>query len=269
MPNNKLAWRAGRFWWDTPRAPQSIAADKYPLRALVFDLDALADIECAGYRRVFNAAFAAHGLDISWSEVRYRRLLTLSDERQRVVAELRAHSLCTESDVLLNLLADEIQSTKEMVLEEMILDTDIAPRAGLIDLVTDAFTAGVSTGVVSTGQRRWVEPLVRHLVGDGLVEVLVTADDLARPTMATDNYQLVLADLGIAAKNALAITGSAAGLRAAAAAGMATMVVGTDPEGIRGAAEVRADYDGDQPVHIADCQRLLECWWAGRNPSAA
>jgi hypothetical protein len=59
------------------------------LRALVFDLDALADVECEGHRVAYNAAFAAHGMSFEWSVARYRQLLALSDERQRVSAELR------------------------------------------------------------------------------------------------------------------------------------------------------------------------------------
>src|SRR5688572_20057480 len=96
---------AGRFWWVWSRpSPASVS----PLRAVIFDLDALADIESDGHRVVFNAAFAAHGLDISWTVERYRKLLALSDERQRVAGELRARGVCTECDVLNKLLVEEI-----------------------------------------------------------------------------------------------------------------------------------------------------------------
>ncbi|MBV8929607.1 MAG: haloacid dehalogenase, partial [Mycobacteriaceae bacterium] len=146
MPSTKeRTWRAGRFWWDWPERSDTVV---YPLRAMVFDLDALADIECGGHRLAFNAAFAAHGLDFEWSVARYRQLLALRDERQRVAAELRARGVCTESDVLTALLVDEICTTKAMVFQETILDADLAPRRGLIDLVTDAFTAGVGIGIV-------------------------------------------------------------------------------------------------------------------------
>ena len=64
------SWRAGRFWWDWSRPS---TASVSPLRAVIFDLDALADIESDGHRVVFNAAFAAHGLDISWTVERYRQ----------------------------------------------------------------------------------------------------------------------------------------------------------------------------------------------------
>jgi beta-phosphoglucomutase-like phosphatase (HAD superfamily) len=239
-----------------------------PLRAVIFDLDALADIECDGHRVVFNAAFAAHGLDFQWNVGRYRNLLALSDERQRVAAELRARGIGTECDVLTELLVDEILATKTMMFEEMILDADLAPRPGLIDLVMDAFTAGVWVGVVADGQRRWAEPLVRQLVGEGLVETIVTADDVTKPMTDPEAYRLLLWELGIPAQNALAFTGSAAGLRPANGAGLATVLVSPDRD-VAAAAAVRADYGGADPLHIADCQRLHQRWREARRPSAA
>ena len=97
MPTTQeTTWRAGRFWWDSA----SPARNGSPLRAVIFDLDALTDIECDGHRAAYNAAFAAHGLDFQWSVTRYRQLLALTDERQRVAAELRKRGVATESDVL-------------------------------------------------------------------------------------------------------------------------------------------------------------------------
>lgn len=64
QPTQQKAWRAGRFWWDWPRPSDATVPS---LRAVVFDLDAIADIECAGHRPAFNKAFAELGLDIVWS----------------------------------------------------------------------------------------------------------------------------------------------------------------------------------------------------------
>lgn len=74
------------------------------------------------HRLVFNAAFAAHRVPIAWSEARYRRLRVLRDERRRVLAELRNHCVGPECDVLIELLADEICSTKATMFDEMVLD---------------------------------------------------------------------------------------------------------------------------------------------------
>lgn len=265
----QTTWRAGRFWWD---ASAPAHPEVYPLRAVILDLDALTDIECDGHRVAFNGAFAAHGFDFGWSVGRYRQLLALSDERQRVSAELRKRGVATEVDVLTRLLADDIYTTKTMMFEEMIRDADLTPRPGLIDLVLDAFAAGVWVGVVANGQRSWVEPLVRDMVGEGLVETVVTADDVTKPMPDSEAYRLALWELGIAAENALAVTGSAAGLRTANGAGLATVAItgdGFSPADLPSAAAVRADFGGADPLLIADCQRLHGRWWAARKRSAA
>lgn len=259
-------WRAGRFWWDCPE-PGNAGAD--PLRAVVFDLDALSDLDTDGHRVVFNAAFAALDLPIQWSVARYRQLLALKDPRQRVTAELRKRCVGTECDVLAELLADEICMTKEMMFEEMILDAGLTPRAGLVDLVMDAFAADIPVGVVSGGRRSWVEPLVRQLVGEGLVETVVTADDVSPDT---ELYRHALAELGVPPHEALAVTGSAAGLRTANSAGLATVLIDQDAADGRSrpAAAVRADYAGaDDALRLATCRRLHAQWWAQHSPSAA
>jgi HAD superfamily hydrolase (TIGR01509 family) len=268
MPTTQeKTWRAGRFWWDATAPAQNVV---YPLRAVIFDLDALTDIECEGHRIAFNAAFAAHGLDCQWTVGRYRQLLALGDERQRVSAELRKRGIATESDVLTELLADEIYTTKTMMFEELIPDVDLAPRPGLVDLVMDAFAAGVWVGVVTNGPRSWAEPLIRQLVGDGLVETVVTADDVKKPMPDREAHQSALWELGIPAENALAVTGSASGLRAATSAGLATVVItGDGTPDLPAAAAVRPDYGSGEPLRITECQRLHGRWWAAHKRSAA
>jgi HAD superfamily hydrolase (TIGR01509 family) len=259
-------WRAGRFWWDSASPSRTGCA----LRAVVFDLDALTDIECDGHRAAYNAAFAAHDLDFTWSVARYRQLLALPDERQRVAAELRKRCVATECDVLTKLLADEIYTTKTMLFDELILERDLAPRPGLVDFVMDAFAAGVQVAVVANGERRWAEPLVRQLAGDGLVETVVTAEDVRKAMPDPEGYRLALTELGVAAENAVAVSGSACGLRAANAAGLSTVVItGQGTPEIPTALTVRPDFAGDKPLRIADCERLHGAWWAARRPSAA
>ena len=134
----------------------------------------------------------------------------------------------------------------------------------------EAFTAGVLVGVVTGGQRSWVEPLVRQLVGDGVVETVVTADDVKKPMPDSEAFRTALWELGIPAENALAVTGSASGLRAASSTGLATVVITGDgaPE-IPAAVAVRPDYAGGEPIRIADCRRLHGRFWAGRTGRAA
>ncbi len=242
-PLQQKAWRAGRFWWDWPRPSDSTTPSLQPtLQAVIFDLDAIADIDCAGHRLAFNAAFAELGLDIVWSESRYRQLLALSDERRRVAAELRKRGVCSDCDVLAELLVDDICARKNRILAETILDADITARAGLADLITEAYAAGISVGVVSSGSHSWVGPLVRQLVGDGVVTAIVTAEDAP----GVDLFRAALTELGVAARCSLAFAGSPASCKSATATGMATVSV--TPEG------------AGTLQRIADCRQVHDSW---------
>ena len=258
------AWRAGRFWWDCSEAD----AGAHPLRALIFDLDALSDLDIDGHRVVFNAAFAAHGLPLHWEVDRYRQLQALPDERQRVAAELRKRCVATESDVLTELLADEICMTKDMMFDEMILDAGLAPRPGLDDLVNDTFLAGLPVAVIAMGRRRWAEPLVRQLVGDGVVETVVTTDDVSGPE--AELYRHALGELGVTAHDALALVGSAGAQRAAGSVGMTGVLIDPDADACpRGAVAMRADYAGADPLRLQMCRWLHTQWWSQHSFSAA
>lgn len=154
-----------QFWWDRARP---VDADVSPLRAVIFDLDALGYIDADG---------------------------------------------------------------------------DIAPRAGLADLVLSLFVAGVWVGVVSPDHRDRVQPLVRQLVGDGLFETIVSADDVADTALDAELYRLALWEFGIAPESALAIVGSTRGRLAAEAAGLPVTA--------------RSDYDG---LLVEGCRQLRTRW---------
>ncbi|WP_260757341.1 HAD family phosphatase [Mycobacterium sp. SMC-8] len=245
------AWRAGRFWWDWPQPSGAPAQPMKKLRAVIFDLDALADIEDAGHRPAYNKAFAELGLDIEWTSARYRQLQALPDERRRVAAELRKRGVMTECDVLAELLVDEICATKAMILDETVLDADITARPGMAELIAEAYGAGIGVGLISTGSHTWVEPLVRQLVGDGVVTTIVTTDDAPRGEL----YAAMLAELGAPAQECLAFAGSQESRRAAAATGVATVLI---------------DSDAAAPRCVGDCQRLHDSWNdTHRSPTAA
>ena len=135
---------------------------------------------------------------------------------------------------------------------ETILDADLTARAGMAELIAEAFGAGIGIGIVSSGSHAWVEPLVRQLVGDGVVGVVVTADDAP----ADDRYRAALAELGASASDSLAFAGSPANQRAATLAGLASVLVG-------GEGAVSA------PLRVVDCQRVHDTWQESHRPSAA
>jgi beta-phosphoglucomutase-like phosphatase (HAD superfamily) len=134
-------------------------------------------------------------------------------------------------------------------------DGELAPRSGLIDLVMSLFVAGVWVGVVSTRHRAEVDPLVRELIGDGLVETIVTGDD-TESAERTDLYALALWEFGIEPQSALAVVGSSEGRRAANGAGVASVVASTD-------------YSAESDLtSAAGCERIHRRWWTTEKRAA-
>jgi beta-phosphoglucomutase-like phosphatase (HAD superfamily) len=125
------------------------------------------------------------------------------------------------------------------------IDCDDA-RTELIDSVMSLFVAGIWVSVVSAGTRTQVEAMVRQLLGDGLVETVVTADDLSEPAegLARDGelYRLALWEMGITPRAALAVTGSPDSIRTWAMAGLPAIVA-------------------DEPLSAASCQQAHRRWW--------
>jgi len=249
-----VACEVRTFWWDAGR-PAHAAVE--PLKAVIFDLDgALADVERDGQRLAFTAAFAAHGLDISWTVEEYGRLMCIGDEQRRIASALRRRGFGRVSAEI----AAHVSRTKNDLFEASVLNGDVTARTGLEDLVNSLFFAGVPIAVVSTGSRTWVEPLVRQLVGDGIAETVVTPDDLPNPGREPDLHGHALWELGLAPESALAVAGTHRGLRAARAAKLATLVV-TTGYSVGGdfacAAEVRSEYDG---LLSAGCELMHRRW---------
>jgi beta-phosphoglucomutase-like phosphatase (HAD superfamily) len=242
------------FWWDSGR-PADAAVEA--LQAVIFDLDgALADIERDGQRAAFNVAFAEHGLDVHWTVEEYGRLARIGDERRRIAAALRRRGFGRVSSEI----AAHVHRTKTDVFEQLVLGGDVTPRAGLEDLVNSLFFAGVPVAVVSRGERAWVGPLVRQLIGDGIAETIVTPDDLRTPVPEPDLHGQALWELGLGPESALAVVGTGRGFRAARAAKVPTLVVATGYAvggDFADAVDVRTSYDG---LLAAGCEHLHRRW---------
>ena len=226
------------------------------LEAVIFDVDGtLADTERHGHLPAFNAAFAEHGLDIAWDADEYGRLLAITGGRRRIAADLRARGFGDDADEL----AAAVHRTKTRLFRDQILAHGIPPRPGLVDLVTELRAADIRPAVATTGSRAWVEPLLRHLVGDAVMEVVVTGDDVAQLKPHPEVYLRTLAGLGLPAESVLAVEDSAVGFQAARAAGLATVVVTNDytaEQEFPGATAVLCEFDGPEPLDAQRCRDL-------------
>lgn len=224
------------------------------LRAVLFDVDGtLSDTERDGHRPAFNAAFAAHGLPVSWDVEEYGELLEVTGGRRRIAGYLRERGYADAEAV-----AARVHATKTGLFVERVRAGTCAARPGVRELVADLAGAGIAVGVATTGSREWVAPLVQRLLGP--VAAMVTGEDVVRLKPAPDAYLLALRRLGVEAAEAIAVEDSAVGLRAARAAGLATVVITngyTAGQDFTGAAVVRPAFDGDLPLTAAGCRAVL------------
>lgn len=238
-------------------APVGVLPCSLPLpAAVVFDVDGtLAETERDGHRVAFNEALAAHGVDLHWDVPRYRELLAITGGRRRLAADLHAHGVADADAV-----AARVHRTKTELFVDIVRRGVIAPRPGVRALVADLRDHGVRIAVATTGRRAWVEPLLAHLLGADTAEVVVCGDDVAALKPDPEAYLLVLSRLGLDAAAVVAVEDSAPGLRAARAAGVATVVVtnaDTADQDVRGAALVREAFDRPTPLTVADLAHAL------------
>ena len=212
--------------------------------AVVFDVDGtLAETERDGHRVAFNEAFAQHGVDLRWEIERYRELMVVTGGRQRVAYALRRDAVApAEADEI----AARVHRTKTELFVEIVRRGEIGPRPGLPELLDDLRSHGVRIAVATTGRRAWVEPLLAHLIGADTAEVVICGDDVTDLKPDPAAYLLALSRLGLDATWTVAVEDSGPGLRAALAAGMATVVVTNDDTAghdVTGAAIVRETFD--------------------------
>jgi len=168
--------------------------------------------------------------------------------------------------------ADEPTSLQAVIFSIDALLAD--PRADehvITEAVWDLHCAGIRVAVVTTGRWAEVRRAVRDIFGDGAVEVLVTGDEVSRPKPDPEVYLNALWQMGIRAADALAVEDCAAGLHAALAAGLATMVVTTDRtnhQDFTGAAAVLDGHGASEQMSSQNCRQVWAGWQVGQRDTA-
>jgi HAD superfamily hydrolase (TIGR01509 family) len=226
------------------------------LRALIFDFDGtLAETERNGHRVAYNAAFEALGLADRWDEETYGELLAVAGGRERLEFYF-ARAYPERDDVARAKLARDVHAAKRRLFDD--IGPTLQPRPGVARLVDEATAAGVRVAIATTAAPEGVRAFFAgHPAIGRAFDVIVGGDDVPAKKPSPDIYVLALERLGVPASDALAIEDSTIGLRAARAAGLATLVTPsgyTLGEDFTGATAIRDDLS---LVDLAFCRALV------------
>jgi len=197
-------------------------------KALLFDVDGtLADTERDGHRVAFNRAFAEAGLDWVWDVPLYGELLAVTGGKERMrhyVARYRPdyHPPVDYDDLIVRLHAAKTRHYTALLAE-----SGIPLRPGVRRLLEEARRSGVRLAIVTTTTPANVSALLRHALApdaEQWFDVIAAGDVVAAKKPAPDIYHYVLRRLGLSPRQCVAFEDSENGLRAALAAGLATVV---------------------------------------------
>lgn len=207
----------------------SLPSTAITLQALIFDVDGtLADTERV-HLAAFNHAFREMGLDWVWDEALYTELLTISGGKERIlhywkqvhpdVKALNAQDL--------NDRIGRIHELKTAAYEHAVNTGEVSLRPGVLKLMDEALAAGLQLAIATTTSPVNIAALLRHAIGfDWRMNFSAIGDASTAPVKKPHPqvYLQMLTALQLPASQCLAFEDSNNGLRAATAAGLATIV---------------------------------------------
>lgn len=235
------------------------------MRALIFDCDGvLADTERFGHLPAFNQTFAEFNLPVQWTEEEYATKLLIGGGKERMASLLTSQFVADAS------LPEDTEGQKKLlklwherktaIYTELVASGRMPARPGINSLVREAVAAAFVLAVASTSAEAAVRAVLEHAVGRELAAYfrVFAGDIVPAKKPSPDIYTLALRELGTSANDAIVIEDSANGLRAAASAGIRTVVTTssyTADEDFSGAALVVSslgDPGGEQARVLAD-----------------
>lgn len=225
------------------------------LEALIFDLDGtMADTEEV-HRQAFNAAFIKLDLWWDWGPLRYSELLEVSSGVERLRRYVDSLEVAPAEKARLHALVPVIHFVKSEIYLDLLRNWQPPLRPGVKRLVGEAHEQGLQVAVVTTSATANARAVLdNHFKGE--IALLVCADEVPRKKPAPDIYLRALSLLRKSAAACVALEDSANGLRAARAAGLATIVTPsrwTMAQDFTGADLLRPDLEA---IGLEDVRRL-------------
>jgi len=202
------------------------------LQALIFDVDGtLADTESA-HLAAFNHAFAEMGLDWVWDEALYTELLEISGGKERILhywktsrPDMLEVGAMAQSDTV-----NRLHELKTAAYEAAVNSGAVSLRPGVLKLMDDALAQGTQLAIATTTSPVNIAALMRHAIGaDWRLNFTAIGDASTAPIKKPHPqvYLQMLDALQLKADACLALEDSSNGLRAATAAGLATLITPT------------------------------------------
>lgn len=199
------------------------------IQALIFDVDGtLADTETV-HLEAFNHAFRQEGLDWHWDLPLYTALLEISGGKERI-----AHYWRSVEPERTELAAGALDATiarlheiKTAYYENAVNQGAVTLRPGVLALMNEARSQGLQLAIATTTSPVNIAALLRSAIGADWRSHFLAIGDASNAPVKKPHPQVylkVLADMNLPAAQCVAFEDSANGLKAATAAGLATVI---------------------------------------------
>ncbi len=195
----------------------TVSIDPDIVTAVIFDMNGTMVQDGRYYRQAFAELFRRHGVTVNDDEYEEKVANHLNTQIWPAVFG-RALSL-SESRAL--------SREKEQIYEEL-YGPELHPVRGLIELVWLLKRSHFKLAVATTAALGVTGFILSALHLEGAFDVVVTGNDVYTGKPNPEIYNLTLEKLGVPATQAIAFEDSPHGVRAAVAAGIATIGMATD-----------------------------------------